>query len=86
MWMPEPIAMPFDMSKRAPGNRTPISDSEFVRTSSPSRGDSAGRVVCFMRRRRSIVPSAEAASTTWRAWIVCLRLKTRAVECSVSSS
>src|ERR1035438_3327252 len=61
------MAIPFDKSSSLPGTRTPISDSQLVRTRLPSCPLIPGREpLSFSRKRRSSVPSAEAANTTPR--------------------
>src|ERR1035441_5486759 len=65
--MPEPMAMPCDTSSGQPGMRTPISDSELVRTCLPScLLMSVNEPFCLSWKRSSVVPSEEAAKTTPR--------------------
>ena len=72
---------------RPPGNRTPTIDSALVRTSWPRRGDTAGsEPLALSRSSRSMVPSADAARTTWRALMVVRCLRNHAVERSVVMS
>src|SRR5450759_3917191 len=65
--MPEPMAMPCDTSSGQPGMRTPISDSELVRTCLPScLLMSVNEPFSLSWKRSSVVPSEEAAKTTPR--------------------
>ena len=82
--MLEVIATEWAKSRLSSGAVTAITDSLFVRTSSPSRSEIAGREPrCLQSRSSLFVPRAPAATTIPRVLIVRRRLRIQAPERSV---
>ena len=82
--MLEVIATELAKSRLSSGAVTAITDSLFVRTSSPSRSEIRGSEPrCLQSRSSLFVPSAPAAITIPRARTVSRRLRSHAPDRSV---